>query len=136
MDFGAFYPHMGFEILETADGTAHIRLAHRPQLANLRGETHGGAQAALADVGMAQAVLTRLTPGTTVGTVSMTTTFLRPAHGDLLCEGTVIQVGRSLATAEARITDQDGQLVLRAMATYRVYPPRFSEGRTHQDSES
>jgi uncharacterized protein (TIGR00369 family) len=126
---------MGFEILETADGTARIRLARRPQLANLRGETHGGAQAALADVGMAQAVLTRLAPGTTVGTVSMSTTFLRPARGDLLCEGTFIQVGRSLATAEARITDQDGQLVLRAMATYRVYHPRPADGRPHRDAE-
>lgn len=119
-----FFEHMGFEVVQRGDGELGLRLPHNPSIANPRGEIHGGAQAALVDIAMAQAILTTQPKGTTLGTITLTTTYLRPAHGDLVAIGRVLRVGRSLANAEAQVYDADEQLVGCAMGTYRLIKPR------------
>jgi uncharacterized protein (TIGR00369 family) len=119
-----FYQHLGLQLDVLADGKSEIRLPFRPEYGNTRGEMHGGAVAALVDAAMSQAVRSLVEMGSKVATVTMTLSYLAPAHGELKCKGTVVKSGRSLMFVEAEVTDDRGQAVCRASATYRALPPK------------
>ena len=68
-------------------------------------------------------VMTTLPADATVVTTNLDVTFVRgvaPTTGRLWCEGRIVHVGRTLAHAEATLTDVHDQLYLRATATCRV----------------
>jgi uncharacterized protein (TIGR00369 family) len=117
-----FYEHLGFVLDALADGRSSLRLPFQTHLGNSRGEVHGGAVATLADAAMSQAVRSTIELGAAVATISMTVNYLAPAHGELACTGTVVRGGRSVAFAEAEVTDEGGKPVCRATATYRLLP--------------
>lgn len=117
-----FYEHLGLELDELADGRSRIRLPFQKHFGNSRGEVHGGAVAALADAAMSQAVRSTVELGAAVATISLTLNYLAPAHGELTCNGAVVRGGRSVAFAQAEVTDEDGQSVCHATAIYRLLP--------------
>jgi uncharacterized protein (TIGR00369 family) len=117
-----FYEHLGLELDALADGRSAIRLPFQKHFGNSRGEVHGGAVAALADAAMSQAVRSTVELGAAVATISLNLNYLAPAHGELSCVGTVVRGGRSVAFAEAEVTDERGKAVCRATATYRLLP--------------
>jgi uncharacterized protein (TIGR00369 family) len=117
-----FYEHLGLELDELSDGCAAIRLPYRKHFGNSRGEVHGGALAALADAAMSQAVRSTVESGAAVATISLTLSYLAPAHGELVCKGAVVRGGRSVVFAEAEVADERGNAVCRASATYRLLP--------------
>lgn len=117
-----FYEHLGFVLDALADGRSALRLPFQKHLGNSRGEVHGGAVATLADAAMSQAVRSTIELGAAVATISMTVNYLAPAQGELACTGTVVRGGRSVAFAEAEVTDERGKPVCHATATYRLLP--------------
>jgi uncharacterized protein (TIGR00369 family) len=122
--FPPFYEHLGLKLDALADGRSVIRLPFQKHFGNTRGEMHGGAVAALVDAAMSQAVRSTLDHGIAVATISMTLSYLAPAHGELTCAGTVVRGGKSIVFAEAEVTDVRGSRVCRATGTYRVLPPK------------
>ena len=119
-----FYEHLGFRLDALADGRSEIRLPFQKHFGNSRGEVHGGAVASLADAAMSQAVRSTVEPGAKIATISLTLNYLAPAHGELTCRGRVVKGGRSVAFAEAEVSDARGTAVCRATATYRLLPPK------------
>jgi uncharacterized protein (TIGR00369 family) len=119
-----FYEHLGLKLDALADGRSAIRLPFQKHFGNTRGEVHGGAVAALVDAAMSQAVRSTIEMGSKVATISMNINYLAPAHGELTCKGTVVKGGRSVVFTEAEVTDDRGQPVCRATATYRALPPK------------
>jgi uncharacterized protein (TIGR00369 family) len=115
-----FYAHLGLILDALADGRSAIRLPFQKHFGNTRGEVHGGAVASLVDAAMSQAVRSTVELGAKVATISMTVNYFAPAHGELLGKGVVVKSGRSLVFAEAEVTDDGGNPVCRATATYRV----------------
>jgi uncharacterized protein (TIGR00369 family) len=115
-----FYQHLGLQLDYLQDGQSAIRLPFQKHFGNTRGEVHGGAVASLVDAVMSQAVRSTVEMGVKVATITMTLSYLAPAHGELLGKGKVVKSGRSLIFAEAEITDAQGKAVCRASATYRV----------------
>jgi uncharacterized protein (TIGR00369 family) len=106
---------MGFTLVEVDDGRAVFRGEPGEQHLNPIGSVHAGFAATLLDSAMGCAVHTTLPAGVAYTTLELSANLVRgitPATGAVLCEGTVIHAGRRTATAEARLTAEDGGALL------------------------
>ncbi len=84
--------------------------------------THGGILATLIDAAGDYAVAIKV--GHPVPTVDMRVDYHRIAHpGDLRAEGRIINLGKSMATAEARVLDTSGRLIASGRALYLIRSP-------------
>jgi uncharacterized protein (TIGR00369 family) len=95
------------------------------------GSVHGGYAAILLDSAMGLAVQTTLPAGTGYTTLEFKISFVRgmsEASGTVRTEGRVLNAGRRVATAEARITDAKGRLIAHATTTCLVLPIGRPEG--------
>jgi uncharacterized protein (TIGR00369 family) len=95
------------------------------------GSVHGGYAAILLDSAMGLAVQTTLPAGTGYTTLEFKISFVRgmsEASGTVRSEGRVLNAGRRVATAEARITDAKGRLIAHATTTCLVFPIGGTEG--------
>jgi uncharacterized protein (TIGR00369 family) len=120
-----FYRFLGLEVKEgAAAGESRVDLAPRSDLANSRGDLHGGAIAGLVDAAVSIAVRSACNGGEGVATISLTINYAGPGRGTLMAHGRALRVGRSIATAEATVTDAQDNLVAHAIATMRVIAPR------------
>src|SRR5215472_14104801 len=87
------------------------------------GSVHGGYAAILLDSAMGLAVQTTLPAGTGYTTLEFKISFVRGMNkdtGKIRTEGKVLNAGRRVATAEARILDDNGRLLAHATTTCRV----------------
>jgi uncharacterized protein (TIGR00369 family) len=81
------------------------------------GSVHGGIYATLLDSAAGCAVHTMLPAGTGYTSLDLSVRFLRPigsATGTVTCTGTVTNLGRRVALADARLEDGDGRLLATA----------------------
>jgi uncharacterized protein (TIGR00369 family) len=88
---------------------------------NTLGTVHGGIAATLLDSAMGCAVQTLLAAGQSFTTLQLDVRYVRPVTietGTILGEGIVIHSGRTLATAEGRVTARDtGKLLAHGTTT-------------------
>jgi uncharacterized protein (TIGR00369 family) len=116
---------LGMRFDEVEPGRVVFSLVTRPDFANPLGAVHGGIAATLLDSVMGCAVHTTLPVGVGYTTLEIKVNYVRAARTDgqtLNAEGTVIHVGRRTATAEGRITDEQGKLVAHATTTCLILP--------------
>lgn len=86
------------------------------------GVVQGGTQVMLLDAAMAFACLTRVEPGETVASVSLTANYLRPCRpGVLRVRAAVDQAGRRMCFARATLMDAAGKPLSTASAPYAVF---------------
>lgn len=88
------------------------------------GTVHGGWVATLLDAALASCVHTRVPIGSGFTTVEFKTNLVRPvtvSTGRLICEGTVLHMGRTIATSEARITTEAGKMVAHGIETCAIF---------------
>jgi uncharacterized protein (TIGR00369 family) len=100
-----------------------LRLPWDPSNVTIGDMVHGGAIATLADLSaMAAAWSGAPAPESPRGvTVSMTVDYLSPARStDLIGIGKVLRRGRSLVNCEADVVLPSGELVAKAIATYKI----------------
>ena len=117
------------ENVEPFDCTAdqgHVVIHSIPGLRHYNpiGSVHGGYAAILLDSAMGLAVQSTLPAGTGYTTLEFKISFLRGMSqdtGTIRTEGQVLNAGRRVATAEARITDDKGKLVAHATTTCLVF---------------
>lgn len=107
-------------------GTVRLGFELGPRHTQGNSVVQGGVLAVLLDFGVAFAVMTRLPPGGTAGTVTLTTQFLRAAGpGTCSVSGRVERLGRTLAFGAAELRAGDGgELIATASAVMAVQPPR------------
>lgn len=112
---------LGLEIDEMSEGAITFAFTSHDRFSNGK-TTHGGVLAAVADFALSTAVLTCLDAGADVVTTSLAVTYLRPVAltGRYQCIGQVVHRGRSLAHAEALMTDHAGRQVMRATGGFHV----------------
>jgi uncharacterized protein (TIGR00369 family) len=106
---------MDFTLLEVDDGRALFRGMPGEQHLNPIGSVHGGFAATLLDSALGCAVHTTLPAGIGYSTLELSVNLVRgitPATGPVLAEGNVVHAGRRTATAEARLTAEDGGALL------------------------
>ncbi len=113
-------------MLRFENGEADIAVDFRDELSNSWGVLHGGVTMTLLDVVMAHASRSpaRGAPATaeqpsSVVTIEMKTSFMRPGVGRLLARGKLVHRTTSLAFCEAQVFDAEGQVVAQATGTFK-----------------
>ncbi|MGN2636013.1 PaaI family thioesterase [Nocardia takedensis] len=117
---------LGMEVDELEHGRVVFAVRTRPDFANPLGTTHGGICATLLDSVMGCAVHTTLEPGVGYTTLELKINYIRSAPTDgrrLTATGTTIHVGRTTATAEGRVVDEQGRLVAHGTTTCVLFRP-------------
>ncbi|WP_266367610.1 PaaI family thioesterase [Tellurirhabdus rosea] len=115
---------LGFEPVSVEDGKAVFAVVPAEYHYNPIGLVHGGLVCTLCDSAMGCAVHTKLKEGLSYTTLEIKVNMVRPITaktGRLTCTGTVIHVGRSVATAEARVEDEQGRLYAHATTTCMIF---------------
>ena len=74
------YETLGLEIISAADGVAVVEMASGVGFRNSKGDLHGGAVLALADIAASCAARSLLGEQDSLSTISVTTNFARPAR--------------------------------------------------------
>ena len=111
---------LGFELVAVEPGLALFEGTPSEALLNPLGSVHGGWALALVDSAAGCAVHSELPPGVGYATVETKVNFtraIRPDGGPVRCEGRVVTRGRSIATAEARLTDSEGRVLAHGTST-------------------
>jgi uncharacterized protein (TIGR00369 family) len=111
-------------VAEVLDGEeVRLRMPWDPTNVTLGDMVHGGAIAALADVTVMAAAWAGVQTAASLRgvTTSMTVQFLAPARAtDLVGVGRVLRQGKTLVNCEVEVVTPDGELVAKAIATYKV----------------
>src|SRR3954453_10755727 len=112
---------LGFELVEVEEGRAVFAVTPQEFHYNPIGVVHGGLAATLLDSAMGCAVHSTLPAGTAYTTLEVKVNFVRAITRDtgrILCEATLIHRGRTVATAEGRITaEATGKLLAHGTTT-------------------
>ncbi len=111
---------LGLELDEIELGRTVFSMLADELHENPMGTMHGGIVAALVDTAMGCALSSRLPADAGFTTLELTTNYVRaitPATGRVFGEGTVLNLGGRVATAEARVRDADGTLYAHATST-------------------
>lgn len=115
---------LGIDIDELEFGKVVFSVKTRPDFANPLGTVHGGICATLLDSVMGCAVHTTLEAGVGYGTLELKINYIRSVPTDgrrLTATGTTIHVGRTTATAEGRVLDENGKLVAHGTTTCIIH---------------
>lgn len=123
---------LGFTLAEVEDGRAVFVGAPSDRILNPLGIVHGGWALTLIDSCTGCAAHTTLPAGLGYTTVETKVNFVRaitPETGEVRAEGVVVARGRTIITAEGRLTDSRGKLLAHGTSTLMVLRP---EGKASQ----
>jgi uncharacterized protein (TIGR00369 family) len=116
---------LGFRLTEAEHGRVVLVGQPDERSYNLIGSVHGGWAASILDSALALATLSALDAQQGFTTVDIRINYLRPlttASGEVRAEGNVLQAGRRLAYAEAKLTDAAGKLVCHGTGSCLILP--------------
>ncbi len=117
---------LGLKLVEVSEGRAVFTIQPDERHYNGLGIAHGGLAATLLDSALGCAINAMMPAGKIFTTLEMKINYVRPItreRGELRCEANVIHVGGRVATAEGRITDEDGKLYAHGTATCMLFRP-------------
>jgi uncharacterized protein (TIGR00369 family) len=118
---------MGFDGLEAEEGRVVFAALPDEYHYNPIGVVHGGLALTLLDSAMGCAVHSTLPPGAGYTTLEVKVNFARAITRDtgrIVCEGTVVHPGRTVATAEGRvIAEETGKLLAHGTSTCLIISP-------------
>jgi uncharacterized protein (TIGR00369 family) len=116
---------LGFTLVHVEPGVAVFEGESGEHLYNPLGSVHGGYYATLLDSALGCAVMTMLPAGRGYTTTQLSVHMVRPAiahTGTLRCEAKAVHVGRTVATAEGRLTGaNDGKLYAHGTTTCAIF---------------
>jgi uncharacterized protein (TIGR00369 family) len=121
----------GLRVVSAEPGEVRAEMPVTGWLRTSTGLLSGGVMAFMADFPMGGAVFTELGPGQVITTSEMSMNFLRPVRPEsrrLEAEAAVVQVGRSFAFSEVRISDGDGRQVAHGTARNLIIDVPLPEG--------
>jgi uncharacterized protein (TIGR00369 family) len=123
---------LGFDLVEVDEGRAVFEAHPGEEHYNPIGMVHGGLAATLIDSATGCAVHTTLPAGTAYTTTDVQVRFVRPITRDtgrMECIGEVVHRGRTMATAQARLTAGE-KLLAHGTASLLILPPDARTGST------
>jgi uncharacterized protein (TIGR00369 family) len=116
---------LGYDVIEAANGRVVVAIQPNDGHLNPAGTVHGGLAATLLDSCMGLAIQSTLEAGIAQTTVEFKISLVRPIMpetGLIKAEGTVLNCGRRVGTAEGRITDAKGRLLAHGTTTCLIFP--------------
>ncbi len=118
---------LGFRLVEVASGFAVFEGAPSARILNPLGIVHGGFALTLIDSCTGCAAHTTLPAGVGYTTIETKVNFVRaitPQTGVVRAEGRVLAQGRTIITAEGKLTDASGALLAHGTSTLIVLRPK------------
>lgn len=115
---------LGYRIVEAEKCKVVITAVPKDTHLNPAGTVHGGLAATLLDSCMGLAIQTTLDKGVGSTTLEFKVSFVRPITpetGTITAVGTVVNAGRRVGTAEGRVTDANGRLLVHGTTTCLVF---------------
>jgi len=116
---------MNMLLSEAEEGRVIFRGFPRKAYYNPLGTVHGGWAATILDSALGCCVHTMLPKGMAYTTVEFKVNLVRPLFdhsGEVVCEGTIIHVGRTIATSQATLKTADGKLIAHGSETCAIFP--------------
>jgi uncharacterized protein (TIGR00369 family) len=114
---------LGWHVLDARpeEGWVQIGFNARPEFCNPAGFIQGGILSAMLDDTMGPAVFVLTEGRLYTATVTMTVNFLNPAKvGPIVGEANVTQIGKTIAFVAARLTAEDGTVLVTATSSARL----------------
>jgi uncharacterized protein (TIGR00369 family) len=115
---------LGYDVTEAEHGRVAITIEPSDDHLNPWGTVHGGLAATLLDSCMGLAIHSTLAKGVGSTTLEFKISLVRPItldSGRIRAEGTVLNCGRRVGTAEGRITDGKGRLLAHGTTTCLIF---------------
>lgn len=115
---------LGYDVIEADSGRVVVTAEPKDIHLNPAGTVHGGLAATMLDSCMGLAVQSTLEKGLGSTTLEFKISFVRPITpqtGLIKAEGTVISRGRRVGTAEGRVTDSEGRLLVHGTTTCLIF---------------
>ena len=115
---------LGYDVTEAESGRVVVTLVPNDSHLNPSGTVHGGLAATLLDSAMGLAIWSTLEKGLGQTTLEFKISLIRPitsGMGVIRAEGTVLNRGRRVGTAEGRITDERGRLLAHGTTTCLIF---------------
>jgi len=115
---------LGYDISEAESGRVVVIAEPKDIHLNPAGTVHGGLAATMLDSCMGLAIQSTLEKGVGTTTLEFKLSFVRPITpetGTIRAEGTVISRGRRVGTAEGRVTDSKGRLLVHGTTTCLIF---------------
>ena len=115
---------LGYDITEAASGRVAITAEPKDIHLNPAGTVHGGLAATMLDSCMGLAIQSTLEKGVGSTTLEFKISFIRPITpetGPIKAEGSMISRGRRIGTAEGRVTDSRGRLLVHGTTTCLIF---------------
>jgi uncharacterized protein (TIGR00369 family) len=117
-----FIEFLGVRIAGGQELPGMVELDLVPSHTNRFQAAHGGVLMTLLDFTMARACRAADDQARAPITIEMKASFIRPGQGRLRCSGTCVHASKSIAFAEARVTDAAGETIASASGTYKYRP--------------
>ena len=117
---------INFQGAEVSEGKAVFKCTPDERHYSVLAMVHGGVAATLLDTALACSIHSLLPAGVGYTTLELHVNYVRPLTiktGEIRCEGEVIHLGRTVATAQARIVDAAGKLYAHATTTCMILRP-------------
>jgi uncharacterized protein (TIGR00369 family) len=115
---------LGYDVTEAVSGRVVVTAEPNGAHLNPAGTVHGGFAATLLDSCMGLAIRSALEKGVGQTTLEFKISLLRPITpetGLIKAEGVVLSCGRRVGTAEGRITDRQGRLLVHGTTTCLIF---------------
>ena len=115
---------LGYYIIEAENGRVVVVAEPKNSHLNPAGTVHGGLAATMLDSCMGLAIHSTLEKGVGSTTLEFKISFVRPITpetGLIKAEGTVINRGRRVGTADGRVTDSKGRVLVHGTTTCLIF---------------
>jgi uncharacterized protein (TIGR00369 family) len=112
-----------------------VRLQIRPDLINRGGLLSGVATYAMVDYCMGSALWAQTTRGERIATINIAVNYVQTAtEGEIVCRTTLDRRNRRSAVMRSEVRHEDGRLLVTAIGSYTIFPPRRDTSATPPSS--
>ena len=109
------------------DDPQTVRLEIRPELINAGGLLSGVVTYALVDYCMGSTLWTQTTERERIATINISINYVQTAtEGEIVCRSVLDRRNRTAAVLRSEVRHEDGRLLVTAIGSYTIFPPRRS----------
>ena len=119
-----FAQHLGIKVDALEKGVARLSMAIRPEFMTSWGTAHGGSILALLDITLSMTARTLYDPPRSIMTIDLSTQFIGTTTGLVRAEGRVMKAGQTTIFCEGEARSEAGELVAKAIGTFRARSPK------------
>ena len=119
-----FSEHLGIKVESLEKGVARLSMIVKPEFMTSWGTAHGGSILSLLDITLSMAARTLYDPPRSIMTIDLSTQFIGTATGILRAEGRVMKAGQTTIFCEGEARSESGDLVAKAIGTFRARNPK------------